>query len=96
MRLGGGGAGERRALDPEHQGGHVGSLWTTLHLRQVALRPQVRGHASGAARASDDAVEQGAVVVPPQNHLRRHQDPLAPRVLRDGMFSFAWSHAFSA
>ena len=96
MRLGGGGAGERRALDPERQGGHVGSLWATLHLRQVPLRPQVRGHASGAARASDDAVEQGAVVVPPQNHLRRHQDPLAPRVLRDGMFSFAWSHAFSA
>jgi len=89
MRLGGGGAGERRALDPEHQGGHLGSLWPTLHLRrQVPLRPQVRRHASGAARASIDAVEQDAVVVPPQNHLRRRQDPLALRILHDGMFSY--------
>lgn len=97
MRLGGGGAGERGALDPEHQAGHAGSLWAALHLRlrrqvRPPLRPQVRRPAGGAAGGSADAVEQDAVAVPAQNHLHGHQGPLALRILHDGMYvlSFAW------
>ncbi|KAJ1295209.1 hypothetical protein BS78_01G206600 [Paspalum vaginatum] len=84
MRMGGGGAGARCAVDPEHQGRHAGPLWTAVRLRRVPLRPQVRRHAGGAARGGVDAVEPDAVAVPPQDHLRGHQDPLALGILHDG------------
>jgi hypothetical protein len=84
--LGGCGAGERRPLDPEHQARHPGALWPALrHRQQVLLRlQQVRRHAGGAAGGGAEAVEQGALAVPAQDHLRGHQDALPLRVLHHG------------
>jgi hypothetical protein len=64
----------------------LGTLRPALRHRQQVLRlQQVRRHAGGAAGGGAEAVEQGALAVPAQDHLRGHQDPLPLRVLHHGM-----------
>jgi len=86
MRVGGYVVDESHPLDAKHQGGHIGSMWLAVRLRQVPLCQQVRRHAGGAARASAEAVEQGSVAVPPQGRLRHHQDPLPLLILHNGTY----------
>lgn len=84
MRVGGGGAGARRALGPEHEGRHAGAVRPSVPLRRVPLRPPVCRHAGGAAGGGAQAVEPGAVAVPAQDCRGRRQDRLPLRLLLDG------------